>query len=166
MREVAKTRKRFLSVMAEKIEIVTFRQLTQLFTGFCLPRHRRDRNQPTGSALLSRVRCPGWHEVKLPFALFLNTTRFQATTAYVHPIARHYHDRAGPKSFAEATSAPVYQTPLMITFLTSLLCECSGLSVPAGTFTDLCLRSCDSGRMKEHLTAYPFFPVTQSTSTP
>src|SRR5208283_116371 len=37
------------------------------------------------------------------------------------------------KSLADAASAPVYQTPLMITFLISLLCVCSGLSGPAGT---------------------------------
>jgi hypothetical protein len=39
----------------------------------------------------------------------------------------------GSKSLADAVSVPVYQTPLMITFFSSLLCACSGLSVPAGT---------------------------------
>src|SRR5687768_3653343 len=39
----------------------------------------------------------------------------------------------GPKSFADASSAPVYHLPLMMTFVRSLLCECSGLLVPAGT---------------------------------
>src|SRR5204863_9456776 len=39
----------------------------------------------------------------------------------------------GPKSLAAAAFGPVYQVPLMIMFLISLLCEWRGLSVPAGT---------------------------------
>src|SRR5215471_15487959 len=39
----------------------------------------------------------------------------------------------GPKSLAEVEFGPVYQIPLMITLVISLLCEWSGLSVPAGT---------------------------------
>src|SRR5690349_3098135 len=40
----------------------------------------------------------------------------------------------GPKSLAEFEFEPVYHVPLMTTFVISLLCEWSGLSVPAGTF--------------------------------
>src|ERR1044071_6569654 len=56
----------------------------------------------------------------------------------------------GPKSLADAASSPVYQTPLMITFLSSLLCACSGLSVLAGT-----LRICVYG---------PFLGSPESTA--
>src|ERR1043166_1372359 len=40
----------------------------------------------------------------------------------------------GPKSFAESAVLPVYQTPLITTFVISLLWEWSSFSVPAGTF--------------------------------
>jgi hypothetical protein len=33
----------------------------------------------------------------------------------------------GPKSLADAESGPMYKTPLMTTFLTSLLCVCDWL---------------------------------------
>src|SRR5207253_10657889 len=61
----------------------------------------------------------------------------------------------GPKSFAEATSAPVYQTPVTITFLISLLCECSGLSVPAGTLR-ICVYAPVFGSPERTLNCIPF----------
>src|SRR5438876_12153163 len=96
MRDVAKTRKRFLSVMATN-PYPTFRQSAIVYR-FCLPRRRPDRESTAGRALLSRVRCRGWNEVKLPLAFLIeHTIASRATTAYVQPIARHHHDRPWAK---------------------------------------------------------------------
>ena len=49
------------------------------------------------------------------------------------PVGGHHHDGAGTEVLGLRRVPPVYQTPLMITLVSSLLCECRGLSVPAGT---------------------------------
>jgi hypothetical protein len=68
----------------------------------------------------------GGLEVELAFALLVeDAIAAGAAAADVHPVAGI--------AAIEPASAPVYQMPLMITFLSSLLCEWSGLSLSAGT---------------------------------
>ena len=49
----------------------------------------------------------------------------------------------------------MYQTPLMITFFSSLLCACSGLSVPAGTLR-ICVYSPVLGSPESTANCMPF----------
>src|SRR6185436_20287018 len=67
----------------------------------------------------------------------------------------------GPKSLTDAASFPVYQTPLMTTFLISLLCVCSGLSVPAGTLR-ICVYSPFVGSPERVANCIPFLSVSST----
>ena len=70
---------------------------------------------------VARLLCSRF-EVELTFTLLIKDAIGSRTaTTHVHPVAGMTMTEPGPKSLAEAASTPVYQTPLIITFLISLL---------------------------------------------
>ena len=93
------------------------------------------RREPSRRYRFNRYRpLVGGLEVELSLPVLIEDALASGAAAtHVHPIGRHDHDRPRTEIFTDAASGPVYQTPLIITFLISLLWECSGLSVPPGT---------------------------------
>ena len=60
-------------------------------------------------------------ESNLPLPLIKDAIGSRTAATHVHPVPWHDHNSAGTEIFGRGRVGPVYQTPLIITFLISLL---------------------------------------------